>query len=285
MKKRTPSQLLLIFSLLSFLFQSCSFNQSILFKTDHSINEAAFSNDVVKAEANYKIQPGDFLAMTVYTNKGEALVDPNNEFKTGTDRQNVNNNAAQQQQMNMEGLLEVNYPLIRNNNPINTYLVSETGEVDFPMIGKENLLGLTLAEANDLLEEKYSEYYKEPYISIQYLNKRVFLLGAAGDQVIPLRNENMTLVEVLALSGNFQSNAKAEKVRLIRGDLSNPSVLLVDLTTLDGVKKANLKVLPGDIVYVEPRRKVDQQTLGNLNLIVSTITSLITLYLLIENIK
>lgn len=267
------------------IIQGCSFKQSILFKTEQSINAEAFSQTLTSVEGNYTIQSGDYLAMTVYTNNGEALVDPNNEFKVGTSPTTTKMNNTQGQQQNPKDIIELNYPVLRNNQPINTYLVAENGEVNLPMVGVHKLGGMTLQEANKYLAEKYTQFYKDPFISIQYLNKRVFLLGAAGDQVIALRNENMTLIEVLAMTGNFQINSKAEKIRLIRGDLSNPSVLVIDLTTIEGIKSANLKILPGDIVYVEPRRQLDSQWLGNLNLIVTTVSSLITLYLLFDTLK
>jgi polysaccharide export outer membrane protein len=68
-----------------------------------------------------------------------------------------------------------------------------------------------------------------------------------------LQNQNTSLLEALALSGGVSANGKAHRIKLIRGDLKNPQVYLIDLSTIDGMKKANMTLQGNDIVYIEPR--------------------------------
>lgn len=170
------------------------------------------------------------------------------------------------------------------------------------MVGKIKLSGYTLSQADSILTEAYTEYYEDPYIVTQYLNKRVVLMGALGDRVIPLREENITLIELLATAsggggqnrfanagGNFQQVAKGNNIRILRGRGEEVSVQLVDLTTIDGIRVANLDLMPNDVVYVEPRRKIDRQAISDLNTVISplttvisAVTSVISLYLLID---
>jgi polysaccharide export outer membrane protein len=147
------------------------------------------------------------------------------------------------------------------------------------MVGDVTLKGLKLYQADSLLALLYNQFYDSTFVVTQYLNKRVVLMGALGDKVVPIRNENMTLLEVLAMAGNFQMAAKANSLRVIRGDLSAPSVQFIDLTTIEGMRKANLFVQPNDVIYVEPRRRIDRETIADINSLVAPITTLITVIL------
>ncbi|MEO0334740.1 MAG: polysaccharide export protein EpsE, partial [Bacteroidota bacterium] len=112
-------------------------------------------------------------------------------------------------------------------------------------------------------------------------NKRVVVLGGLGGQVIPLTNENMSLIEVLALAGGVSQGSRTDNIRLIRGDLDDPEVRIIDLSTIQGVKKASLKVMPGDIIYVQPVQRVASEALRDISPIFGLITSTLTLILLV----
>jgi polysaccharide export outer membrane protein len=254
-------------------FSSCgSLKQNILFNTEKTVNGEVFRHSFESVTANYQIQVNDRLAVTVFTNKGERLIDPNREFKIG--------DAPTQQNGMMGNQNSIRDLSISSNNmsPV-SYLVTQDGTVNLPMVGILELKGLTLSEAEVKLKESYSQYYEEPYVIAQYLNKRVVLMGALGDQVIPLRNENMTLLEVLSIAGDVQSRSKPDNIRLIRGPWDNPSVKLIDLTSVTDLKDANIIVEPNDIIYVEPRRRIDRESIQDFNIIFTPITTLITLSL------
>lgn len=258
----------------------CSIRQNILFKTPTEINPEAFRERYDQVGKGYTIEPFDRLAMTVFTSKGERFIDPNREFEIGE---------AQQMQGPMQGAGQIglidnpnallSLPLTTNNAPPNSYLVRSDGTVALPMVGDVTLKGLKLYQADSLLALLYNQFYDSTFVVTQYLNKRVVLMGALGDKVVPIRNENMTLLEVLAMAGNFQMAAKANSLRVIRGDLSAPSVQFIDLTTIEGMRKANLFVQPNDVIYVEPRRRIDRETIADINSLVAPITTLITVIL------
>ncbi|MDQ3394883.1 MAG: polysaccharide biosynthesis/export family protein [Bacteroidota bacterium] len=248
---------LALYLVLAICICSCSsYRQNILFRT--SPENYQLKSAVVEVEANYVIQKNDFIKVQVFTNKGERIVDPNQE---------LNQN-----------------PQIRNTiEP--EYLVQNDGLVNLPIVGTVNLAGQTLFEAGKFLEEKYNYYYKDAYVLVNFSNKRVIVLGAPGGQVIPLAHENMNLLEVLALAGGLDNNAKAENIRLIRGDINNPEIFVIDLTTFEGMKSHNLKVLPGDIIYIEPVRRVLTETVRDIAPVLSIVTSLLTLIIVLQQLQ
>ncbi|MEM1135461.1 MAG: polysaccharide biosynthesis/export family protein [Bacteroidota bacterium] len=270
-----------LFLLISLSSACTSLKQNILFKTENTLNGDVFKHSFEKVTANYKIQVNDRLAISVFTNKGERLIDPNREFNIGDapaeQRANAMGNQGFMQQENTNAIN--NLSISQNSMPPISYLIKQNGKVNLPMLGDVSLKGLTLAEAEKHLAEKYAKYYENPFIITQYINKRVVLMGALGDQVIPLRNENMTVLEVLALAGDVQSRSKPDNIRLIRGPWGQPSIKLIDLTDISQIKDANIIVEPNDIIYVEPRRRIDRESIQDFNVVFAPLTTLITLSL------
>jgi polysaccharide biosynthesis/export protein len=247
------------FYCLAFCFCSCNvYRQNILFRTNDYKVEEGLKAAVLEAEANYVIQKNDYLSIDVFTNKGERIIDPNMELM--------------QQGAQLRQIVKPEY------------LVHNDGVVNLPIVGIVKLEGKTLFQAGKFLEDLYNEYYRDAYVLINFINKRVIVLGAPGGQVIPLANENMNLVEVLALAGGVDNNAKAGNIRLIRGDLDNPRIFVIDLTTVQGIKNYNLKVEPGDIIYIEPIRRVVTEAVRDVAPILSILTSLLTLIFVVQRI-
>lgn len=236
------------------LLASCArYKQNIMFKVPDGY---AVKQQAEAVEKNYVIQINDYLELDVYTNKGERIIDP--DFALSKELGNVNRNSMMV-------------------NP--TYLVDIKGTTKFPMIGEIRLEGLTIRQAEALLQKAYSEFYKDSFVILKYVNKRVIILGAQGGQVIPLVNENLHLVEVLALAKGLDNNAKAQNIRVLRGD----DVFVADLSTIDGYLKNNIAIEPGDIVYVEPIRKPVVEATRDYAIVISMITSLTTLILVITS--
>jgi polysaccharide export outer membrane protein len=213
---------------------------------------SALKQQMETAEKNYTIQKYDQLEAEVFTNKGEKIIDP--DFQSGT-----------------------------NENGQTTETVSPTYEIDvngvakFPMIGEVKLDGLTIRQAEEVLQQAYSKFYTDAYVVLRYTNKRVIVLGAPGGQVIPLPNENMHLVEVLALAKGVGNDAKAQNIRILRGG----QVYVADLSTFDGYVKNNIPIQSGDIVYVEPIRRPFSEGIRDYGPILSIITTLTTLIVVI----
>ncbi len=236
---------------------SCSaYRQNVLFTTEDLENATALKAASIEAEGAYKIQPYDYITLEVFTNKGERIIDPNLELL-----QSQNVNQARQKQ-----------------DP--QYLVQESGFVKLPIIDTVRLAGLTLVEANQYLEQRYNAFYIDAFVITKFVNKRVIVLGAPGGMVIPLTNENISLIEVLALAGGLNDLAKGSNIRVIRGDLNHPQVQVIDLTTIEGMKRGNLTMQPGDIVYIEPVRRVVTESIRDIAPLVTLLTSVITLYIL-----
>ncbi|NJN25183.1 MAG: hypothetical protein HC819_03975 [Cyclobacteriaceae bacterium] len=122
-------------------------------------------------------------------------------------------------------------------------------------------------------------------MKLTYLNKRVIVLGEPGGMVIPLENENTSVVEIVALAGGISIDGKAHNLRLIRGDLHQPEVFMIDLSTVAGMRHSMMSAQPGDIIYIEPTRKIITEGARDFMTIFAIVVNAITLYYLIVNVN
>jgi protein involved in polysaccharide export with SLBB domain len=256
------------------LFSSCAssryYNQRTLFRlTDskgNSLDTTKLRIAVNRTARNYVIHTNDFVEVRVYTNKGERILDPNGELQFGG--QPAGGGAAG----GAGGRSTGGSGGARNTgqgagatSTGTTFLVQADGTIVLPLVNRVRISGLSLLQADSVLTRSYSEFYKEPFVTTRVTNNRVIVLGSPGGQVIPLENDNMNLLEVLALSGGGESGAgggslyrfggRFSNIRIIRGDLKNPEVQQIDLTTLEGMRRGNLQMEPNDVVYIEPIRR------------------------------
>jgi len=217
-----------------------------------------YQYDSLPAEINYEyvIAANDVLSLRLFTNNGFRLIDVTND-----------ENMQQIQQL---------------NTGIN-YIVEYDGIVNLPLIGRVDVSGKTLREAEQYLEELYDEVYIDPFIMLTISNRRVTVFpGDYGSGiVIPLTNNNVTLLEALAQAGGIAENGKAFKVKLIRGNLKDPKVHFIDLSTIEGLKQANIILQANDIIYVEPQGVTLRQVVAEFSPLLSFVTSLITLYIVL----
>lgn len=233
-------------------FSSCSsYRQNVLFQTDEFTE---ISNELNTTSKNKEIAIGDYLEFEVFTKYGEKIVDPDFE-------------------------LAATNPNSEELKPKLKYLVRNDGNVKLPMIGDVFLRDMTLNEAEDFLETKFEKFYNDSFVKLNFINKRVIILGSPGGQVIPLENENMELVEVIALAQGIDNLGKGHNIRVLRDD----QVFLADLTTIDGFKKGNVTIEAGDIIYIEPVRRPFSEFLGDNAQIFTILISILTLSIVLSN--
>lgn len=245
-----------LFAFLAILcFSSCKvFRSNLMLETSKNYQYQKLIDSI--SQLDYKIASNDALQCRVFTNDGFKLIDLANSAN-----------------------------VVFNNNL--EFLVESDGSVKLPLVGAKKVQGLTVREAEKFLEEQYSEFYVKPYVNIKVVNKRVIVFpGNSGDaRVIPLFNNNTTIIEAIAQAGGITQDGKAYKVKLIRTtntpNQTKPDVYLMDLSRIEGLVAGNSKVQANDIIYVEPRYRVARTLVGELTPIITLLTSLIIIYVFV----
>jgi polysaccharide export outer membrane protein len=234
--------ILIISSLL--FFNSCKILRPNLMLTTPPGYKYAELNDSL-ARLTYLLAPNDIISFQIFTNDGFKMVD-------------VINNAQASYFVKAEAPIEAD------------------GTVKMPMVGRVKLAGLTVQDAEKKLESLYSEFYVKPFVRLSVNNKRVIVFPGnnAVAKVIPLQNNNTTVLEAIALAGGIPEDGKAYKVKLIRTLPDGKSVVyLLDLSTIDGLSQGQTTVLANDIIYVEPRYRPVQAFVRDISPILSLLLS------------
>ncbi len=205
----------------------------------------------------YIIQKGDLLSLKVYSREGFELIDV-------LQKGNISNSKILTQQ---------------------TYLVENDGFVELPLFGRMYVIGYTANELEDIIELKSQEVFNEPFAILKVTNRKAFVFKGSDAVVVSLNESPTNLLEVIAKSGGIGNELKAYKIKIIRGDLKNPEIITVDLSTIEGLRNAELTVQSNDIIYIERRFRVATELLTEITPILSLATSLTTIIVLVNNLK
>ncbi len=258
-----------VYSLLGMFFlTACHTSRYALFQSEGSVDRAVFLAMLKEAEANYKIAHFDYITIELFTKKGEIILDPEWEL--------INYNQLQvvTQQPNMQGANMMGGGI----RQIRSYMVHDNDSVYLPLVGAITAKGAKVYEIDSLLSKKFQKYYKDSYVVTKLSNRRVIVMGGLGNKIIPLQYESMHLLEILTLAGNdLEGIVKTNKIKIIRNILTNPIMQEVNMTQWNDFKNSNLRIEPNDIIYIEPRRKVAQNTIQDVNTVLTTITSLVSI--------
>ena len=265
--------LLLGFSI-SLTLSSCGvYRQNILFTTKGDLISNKLLLARMSVETNYLLQKNDRISFKVYSNNGQELKAIAGVEQANTNVTSAGGGVAGQGGGSVGGTGQVGF------------LIEMNGEVQLPMIGRQKLDSLKLSQADSLLSAKFLKFYPESYVRTQCISRRVIVLKGGTGMVVPLVNENVSIIEILAQTGGFPNDHRARNVRLIRGDLQKPNVFLIDLSTIEGMQRVNLTVQPNDIIYVEPVRKTFVESLNDFAPVIASISSVISLVAIIITLR
>jgi polysaccharide export outer membrane protein len=235
------------------LFAGCSktLNPSVMFQTSRYDK---FAEDSLAGQKSaFVFAPQDRFEMRVFTNNGFTMVD----------------------------VTQMSTSLVNSSF---TYQIDRDSLTKLPLLGKINLTGLTLDSAQKKLEELYSKYFIDPFIVLKITNRVIYVFLGEGGQgaVVNLQDDHTSLIEALAQAGGISESGKAYKIKIIRGNLKNPQVYFVDLSTMEGVKNSNLYVQSGDIIYIEPTSNVAAKITAQITPFIGLLTAILLVVSLVN---
>lgn len=240
---------LLLFSLV--VFSSCKvFRSNLMLKTPKDFTYDKLADSLSRLD--YKIAENDAIQYKIFPNNGFKLIDLASNSSGNNFRDDL------------------------------TVIVDNDGCINMPLVGRIKVVGLTLKEAEKLMESKFTVQYVDPYVTLRITNKRVIVFPGNGGaaKVLPLTNSNTTVIEAIAAAGGIMEDGKAYKVKLIRNNpdsIQKPFVYLMDLSRIEGLHLAHSKVQAGDIIYVEPRYRPVATTIREITPLLTLVSTLLIL--------
>lgn len=135
------------------------------------------------------------------------------------------------------------------------YLVDEAGEIDFPVIGKLKIEGLSPEELRLMLRNRLSEYLKDPIINIRLQNFTITVLGEVNRPgTYPVNGEQISILEALGFAGDLTIRGVRNNVLVIRDFNGTKVYTRIDLTSKNLVESPVYYLTQNDVVYVEPNK-------------------------------
>jgi polysaccharide export outer membrane protein len=165
------------------------------------------------------------------------------------------------------------------------YLVDSTGDIDFPIVGRVHLAGMSRSEAIEFLKKTLKPYLSNPTIVMRILNYKVTVLGEVknpGTFTIP--NERVTILEAIGIAGDLQITGMRDNVLVIREVDGKRVEYRVDLRSKDIFNSPVYYLTQNDVVYVEPNRAKRNSAVinaTNVGILISASSIIVSLIVLI----
>ena len=216
-------------TLASLIFSSCVPQKKMLYLqvTDDADTLTTFKNE---RKIEYLVQPGDNLYIRVVTpdEKSTFLLNP----LTYGNNTNINNDASVY---------------------LNSYSVTESGYLDFPMVGEILVKNLNVEEIKGKIEDKLNALLIQYVVIVKLVNFNITMLGEVQRPgQYKIYQDNINIFEAVSMASDLTDFANRNKVAIIRQTKTGSEVVYVDMTKRDLLLSEYYYLRPNDIVYVQP---------------------------------
>lgn len=239
-----------------FVVFSCTTKKNILYVQDLEVSET-----YLKDYSEYTIKVDDILKIDVKSLTPEA----SNIF-----------NSSKIEMNNKESVLYYGYQ------------VNSEGYINFPTLGKINVLDKTINEIRTNIYNtiKDNEFLIDPHVDVKLINAHFTILGEINK---PGRYEflknNMNILEAIGMAGDLTINGQRENLKLIRDNNGKKLVHIINLTKSDFLRGENFQIFSGDIIIVNPNttRVKNAGIIGNSGTLLSLLSFILSSIIVINN--
>lgn len=227
-----------VFALL--LLASCGTQREWAYVTDAERDSA---QQILQGYAN-TIHPGDQLYIYVNSMQPEGTIPFNQEahvMPLEMTRVNTSKNNRQAVMSDVQG-----------------YIVTQEGEILFPLLGKMRVAGITYDSLQALLQQRLRDegYVIDATVTVSLMNFRVSVMGeVARPRELHVVGDRLTLLEALAMCGDITMDGLRENVVVMRMKNGVATPIEVDLTKKSLFDSEAYYLQQDDVVYVEPSDK------------------------------
>lgn len=149
------------------------------------------------------------------------------------------------------------------------YVVDNSGFINFPVVGKIHVEGLSVHETEDLIKSKIQPYLartENPIVTVRMASYRITVIGEVNKPgVIPVTTERMSILEALAQAGDLSIYGLRDNIALIRTDAAGEKhQVRLNLNDANIINSPYYYVQQDDVIYVEPNNvKAKNSSIGS----------------------
>lgn len=155
------------------------------------------------------------------------------------------------------------------NSGMTTYTVDKKGDIDFPMLGKIHVEGMTRQELAGYIKGELAgrDMVKDAVVTVEFINAGINMLGEVSRPGrYEVNQDELTLTEALAMAGDIRLSGMRTNVKVFRQEADGMHTYVIDTTDAKNMMSSPAYYLQqNDVVYVEPTDLVKRTTTANGN--------------------
>ena len=159
------------------------------------------------------------------------------------------------------------------------YLVDESGDIFYPLVGKIKVSGLSTIQASSKISETLNESVPVSSVIVRFLDNNVTLVGEVNHQgYFPFTQDKLNIYEALALGGGISLYGNRKNVVLIRQEGDKIMHHKLDLSDSRIASKDYYYIQANDVIIVEPMKTLSSTVGSNTySLFLSSISTVLSI--------
>lgn len=157
-----------------------------------------------------------------------------------------------------------------SSGQVSYYTVDSAGDINFPVLGKIHIAGLTREQVADKIKEDLvnADLVKAPIVTVEYVNTGISVIGEVKSPGrYEFNRDRLTIIDALAMAGDLTMNGVRDNVLVMR-KLEDGRQEAYRVNLLNAQELASSPVFylqQDDVIYVEPNDKAKRETTPNGN--------------------
>lgn len=161
------------------------------------------------------------------------------------------------------------------------YLVDNEGNINFPILGKIHVEGMTRTQLSQYLISEISKDVKDPIVYVSFKNFKITILGEVRNPgTYNISSEKLTIFQALGQAGDLTLSAKRDDILLIREIDGKNTYHRIDLRSASLLNDDYYYMQQNDVLIIQPSAKrITAATTNTVtwSVIVSAISSLLAI--------
>lgn len=133
------------------------------------------------------------------------------------------------------------------------YLVSQSGDINFPILGKIHVAGMTTTQLADYIYDHVKDQIEDPIVTVQLTNFHVSILGEVNRPGnVSANSERFTIMDAIARAGDLTPYAVRDYILLIREENGKKEYHHLNLNDSKVFTSPYFYLKQNDMVVVQP---------------------------------
>ncbi len=221
---------------LFFILCSCGSAKNLAYLQDMQQEMEQVSNTYTNI-----IKPGDVLSIIVSSSKQE-LATPYNLYSMRTQL------AASVQGPTTSGGYVSNSRL-----EMEGYTVAHDGSIDFPVLGRMSVEGLTRMQLSERLKGTLAEFMPDPIVTVTFINFKITVLGEVNRPgTFNVNLDRVSILDALGMAGDMTVYGKRNDILVIRENNGVRETARLNLQSRSIFSSPFFYLQQNDVVVVDP---------------------------------